>query len=751
MPVLILTTEISPFLVLEDASVLTALARLDETRLHVVFVVRVDGSLVGTLSDGDFRRWILQQGVPSLDACCGDVAFRGCVSASTGSSAKQIRALMTEGVDVIPLLDERGRVVSLARRRSRSLEIGGRRISAEDPVFVIAEIGINHNGSQAIGRQLVDSAAESGADCVKFQMRDMKSLYRTGVSAAGGEDLGVEYTLDLLAESALSNDELLSLMSYAETLGIVSLCTPWDLESARILSEYGVPGFKVASADLTNHPLLEYLAGTERPLIVSTGMSIEGEILEAVELLQRASSAYALLQCNSSYPAAFKDLNLRYMLRLGELGNCAVGYSGHERGSHIAVAAVAMGARIVEKHITLDRNGRGNDHVVSLEPSEFTEMVSAIRDVESALGTDRPRILTQGEQLNRLSLAKSLVAARPLVVGGRILPDDVEVRSPGRGLQPNRISELVGKTLSRNIEVGDFFYETDLQAAAVSARSYFVGRPWGLPVRFHDWEALATQSNPDFLEFHLSYRDMDVSLHELFREPLPYSLVVHSPDLFANDLILDLASRDEAVRAGSIAELQRVVNLTEGLQENFLGPLQPKVVVSMGGSSKNLPLPEDERPELYERVAAAVAELRTGGVNVLAQTLPPFPWYLGGQRFCNLFVDPNETAEFSRWSGIPLCLDVAHTKLACNYLGQSFSEAVEVLAPRAEHLHLVDAAGVDGEGFQVGDGEIDWSALCAQLERLAPRVSFIPEIWQGHVGGGQGFWIAMERLEQHLH
>jgi len=135
-------------------------------------------------------------------------------------------------------------------------------------------------------------------------------------------------------------------------------------------------------------------------------------------------------------------------------------------------------------------------------------------------------------------------------------------------------------------------------------------------------------------------------------------------------------------------------------------------------------------------------------VRLCAQTLPPYPWYMGGQLFCNLFVHPRDTAEFAEKYSRRLCLDVSHSKLAANFVGMPFSEAVELLAPHADHLHLVDATGVDGEGVQVGEGEVDWALLGQQLDNLAPGVSFIPEIWQGHVNDGEGFWIALERLEQ---
>ncbi|MEI6622559.1 MAG: N-acetylneuraminate synthase family protein [Actinomycetes bacterium] len=743
---MLLERDVAQYLVLDDEPVEGALRRITANRSRVVFVVTGEGVLVGSLTDGDFRRWVVSTDTPSLQSPCAEVANRNCRTAREGAGAALVDGMFGDGVDIVPVLDDRRRVVAVARPRTKSFAIGGRGVSSRDPAFIIAEIGINHNGSLDAAKRLVDAAATAGADCAKFQMRDMEALYRSGTAGMAGEDLGVQYTLDLLAESSLTNEEMFAALDYTRECGLVPLCTPWDVPTARLLSDFGLPGFKVASADLTNHELLGVLGAVGRPLIVSTGMSTEAEIIESAELLRSMPSPFALLHCNSAYPSPYKDVQLRYMDRLAELGECLVGYSGHERGSHVVIAAVARGAAIVEKHITLDRRGRGNDHVVSLEPDEFGSMVMQVRNIEEAMGTDRARSLTQGEQLNRLSLAKSLVASTDLPAGHVVTEVDLEVRSPGRGLQPNAKPRLLGLALARAVRAGDFFYDTDLKAT-VGPRAFTFDRPWGLPVRFHDYPELLPKSNPDFLEFHLSYRDMEMDLDLAVPEALDLDLTVHSPDLFHNDHILDLASDDEAVRDRSIADLQKVVNLTRALKPRFARASRPIVIVSMGGSSMHSPLPVADRPRLYERVASAVQSLDAEGVEIVAQTLPPFPWYLGGQRFCNLFVDPTETAAFSRDSGIRLCLDVSHTKLACTYLKVSFRDAVDVLAPISAHLHLVDAVGDDGEGLQIGDGDIDWVVLAEQLNRLAPGASFIPEIWQGHVGGGQGFWTALHRLE----
>src|SRR5690606_1492798 len=309
--------------------------------------------------------------------------------------------------------DARGRLQAVARQREpgEGVIIDGRRIAKDAPTFVIAEIGNNHNGSLELALRLIDAAADAGADCAKFQMRDMETLYggaKDGTAAA--ENLGTQYVLDLLARYQLPADDLFRCFDHARSRGLVPLCTPWDEASLARLDRYGLPAFKIASADFTNHGMLRTAAETGKPLICSTGMTTEPEIRQTTEVLQRTGAAYVLLHCNSTYPAPFHDVNLAYIRRLEQLGQCTVGYSGHERDIFVAVAAVSMGARVVEKHFTFDRAMEGSDHRISLLPQEFTRMVEGIRQVEEALGDDSPRRLSQGEMMNRVTLAKSVFA-----------------------------------------------------------------------------------------------------------------------------------------------------------------------------------------------------------------------------------------------------------------------------------------------------------------------------------------------------
>ena len=747
---MIVDRQIAPYVVRSDVPLREALRRIDSNNRGIVFCIDDDGVLEGVLTDGDFRRSCLELESVRMSEPVLNVAKLHIVSAPMDAAPNQVDGMLSDMIQMVPLLDGSGRIVGLARRRSATdvVWIGGRPIGPDRPCFVIAEIGINHNGSKERARQLIDAAAAAEVDCVKFQMRNLEALYReAALGKATAEDLGAQYTLDLLTRFALPPEVMLELFDYARSRDLTVLCTPWDLASLNMLEDYGMEGYKIASADLTNHQLIEEAAKTFKPLLVSTGMSSEAEIAETADLMRRHGTSYLLLHCNSTYPTPFKDVQLRYMNRLREVGQCEVGYSGHERGFHVPLAALALGARVIEKHITTDRSLEGSDHRVSLLPDEFKQMVEMIRQVEDSLNASTERRISQGEVMNRANLGKSLVAKRAIRSGETVTGDMIVVRSPGRGLQPNRLRELLGRRMRRDVEAGDFFYPSDMVDTVVEARAYAFRRPWGVTVRWHDFQRILAKTNPHFLEFHLSFRDVDEDFEAYFDKPYDRDLKVHSPDVFSGDHLLDLASEDPAHRDRSIFELQRVVDLTRALKPYFVKADCPMIVVSLGGLSTTSFLVRDRVMRRYDLLADSLERLDSEGVEIIGQTLPPFPWYFGGQLFLNLFVNPTDTAAFCAAHGLRLCFDTSHSKLACSHFRWSFKEFVDAVGPHTAHLHIADAKGVDGEGLQIGDGDIDFPALRDQLDELCPKASFIPEIWQGHKNDGEGFWVALDRLE----
>jgi sialic acid synthase SpsE/sugar phosphate isomerase/epimerase len=737
------------FVVFAEDSILTALSKITANQRRLIFVVSESGILLGVMSDGDFRRWIESCSEIDLNQPVTAAMNPACRSAPEGTTSTVLGGMVSDQINALPLLDRHGRIVAIARAGERSLLLGNRRIGEDEPTFVIAEIGNNHNGNVDLAIQLIDEAVKAGADCAKFQMRDMKQLYvNAGKSDDISSDLGTQYTLDLLERFQLSDEELFRCFDHAASKDLVPLCTAWDEVSLAKLDAWGVPGFKVASADFTNHALLSSMAATGKPLLASTGMASEQEVRAGIRHLRDCDAAFVLLHCNSTYPTPFKDVNLRYLERLRELAGAPVGYSGHERGIEIPIGAVALGAVVIEKHITLDRTMEGNDHKVSLLPCEFTAMVKGIRRVRESMGTGGERTISQGELMNREVLAKSLVASCSIPAGTAITEEMVRIKSPGQGLQPYRLHDLLGRKLPVDKKPGEPFFPSDLESPVARPRAYNFSQPFGVPVRYHDIRTFSQVSNIDLVEIHLSYKDLDVNLSSVLAPQNELGLVVHAPELFAGDHTLDLCSNNKDYRQTSIAELQRVINISTELKSYFRCEGRVLLVTNVGGFSENRHLSGKELEPLRDNLQDSLHQLRgLDEVEVIPQTMPPFPWHFGGQRYHNLFVNAEFIREFCQDEGYRVCLDVSHSKLACNHLHVPFREFLEQILPFTAHLHLADAGGVDGEGLQIGEGEIDWPQVFQMLADLAPEASFIPEIWQGHKNSGEGAWLALERLE----
>ena len=510
------------------------------------------------------------------------------------------------------------------------IRIGDRLVGEGRPCFIIAEAGVNHNGSVQMALQLVDLAVTAGADAVKFQKRELKSLYPPALlEDPNSAEWAFQYMLPILKQTELSDDDFHTIKAHCDERGIRFMCTPWDEASLDFLEPLGLDAYKVASADIVNLPLLERLAATGKPLILSTGMATLREIERTVHFLKERDASFALLHCVSTYPAPFESLNLHFIETLKQFG-VPVGYSGHERGIAIPVVAVALGACIVEKHITLDRSLPGPDHAASLEPAGIERLIRDIRHTEQALGSPEKH-LSAMEMLNRHVLRKSLVATRDLPSGTVITRDMVKVKGPGKGLSPQRIDELLGARLERDVKTEEYFSEGDLRngVGATIDRS-LLHRVWGLKARFHDLPQVLAL-NPQLVELHFSEADVD---YPFTPPPTPYPqrLFVHAPE-FANSRLLDMCSPDDAVHEQAVCLLQRTVDKAVELAPHFQGPVA--VVIHVGGMSMDEPIKDTAR--LLRRAAEGFRKIDAKGLILLPENLPPRPWYLGGQWIQNVW------------------------------------------------------------------------------------------------------------------
>ena len=335
-----------------------------------------------------------------------------------------------------------------------------------DACFIIGEIGVNHNGSLDLARDLIDVAVKAGADAVKFQTFDAAKLVtRSAAKAKYQKDndgnQGSQY--DMLKRLELSESDLRACKAYCDENNIIFLSTPFDEQAADLLHNVGVNGFKVSSGDLTNIPMLEHIAAKNLPIIISTGMANLAEVEEAVSTIQSTSDApLAILHCISNYPANPAEANLRAMDTLHQAFGCPVGWSDHTLGDEVSIAAVARGARIIEKHYTLDVNLPGPDHKASLEPEAFADMVRKIRNVSKALGngikTPQPSEMETADVARR-----SIVSARDIKAGEIISQHDLICKRPGTGLKPNMMQYIVGQEATRDIEADSLLSLNDVR------------------------------------------------------------------------------------------------------------------------------------------------------------------------------------------------------------------------------------------------------------------------------------------------
>lgn len=336
-----------------------------------------------------------------------------------------------------------------------------------DPVLIIAEAGVNHNGDLGLARRLIEVAARAGADVVKFQTFRSDRIIASNAPKAAYQERATgsaESQLEMVRKLELSPEDHEVLRAHAEQCGIRFLSTPFDTESIGLLKAMGITLGKIPSGEVTNKPYLEEMARAFPELILSTGMCTVQEVRDAIDVLENAGAALdriTLLHCNTEYPTPMRDVHLRAMLTLGEIFGTSIGYSDHTLGVEVPIAAVALGATVIEKHITLDRSMPGPDHRASLEPEELTAMVRAIRNIELALGSP-VKEPSPSEWPNRAIARKSIHLHQAVKAGHTISADDLIMLRPGDGISPMRMNDVIGRKVRRDLPQGCKLTDEDL-------------------------------------------------------------------------------------------------------------------------------------------------------------------------------------------------------------------------------------------------------------------------------------------------
>lgn len=334
----------------------------------------------------------------------------------------------------------------------KNIKIKDTSIGNEHPCFIIAEAGVNHNGSLNIAKKLVDAAKEVGADAVKFQTFKTDSIVTKSAPKAEYQEKfsNASSQYDMIKKLELSRDEFTELSDYAKEKGIIFLSSPFDEESVDLLDEIGVPAFKLGSGEITNLPLIEYIINKGKPLILSTGMASLCEIEEAITIIKDKPIDLILMYCVTNYPASVDEVDLNVMKTLQNTFKFPVGFSDHTMGIELAIASVALGAGVIEKHFTLDRNLEGPDHKASLEPREFKIMVDSIRNVEKGMGNGIKK-LTPDELSIKKMARKSIMAGRDIEKGEILKKDMLTIKRPETGIYPKYIDLIIGRKVNKPV------------------------------------------------------------------------------------------------------------------------------------------------------------------------------------------------------------------------------------------------------------------------------------------------------------
>lgn len=605
--------------------------------------------------------------------------------------------------------------------------------TTQDIIFIIAEIGINHNGSSSSARILIESAYQAGVNGVKFQYRNLDSAYASTAREIGDEILQTE-----IKRCYLKPEVLVELCLFAQskrmTCGI-SFFNHNDMNDfGESISQFDF--FKVPSAELMNEDLIATLLCTGKLIYLSTGCHEEVEVEKALGRLPE--SGWLPFHCISNYPTMRQNSRLGYISYLSSKWGREVGYSSHDDSWETCLLAMQLGATVIERHITLDKLDAGLDHSSSSTPDEFKRLVDFAKDFDLLLTGNGPRVTNQGEWLNRQNLGRSFYAKRSIRKGQKLVWTDLAYRSPNIGLGMSDIQQYIDLPIQNDILAGEVISQSIFSPPKVlpaECVAFAKAHRLSLPVRLHDYAQMQKMFPIGAFEFHLSYEELgrDLSVDN-FDSSNDYS--IHLPDYVNSTLLMDPFSADPEQRRLSLDVVERTVQFAEKLQQH-----NQKCVPIVGSFSivhQNLQTFHQQHTEL-------LMGYQDRGVTLSIQWLPPIAWYFGGSVRLNAMNSVLDV-ELLQKSQLPVCMDICHLIMCRNALGFSAHDIVNRLASNINHIHIADAAGIDGEGLAIGDGEPENIQLIKRM--LDFDCIKVIEVWQGHLDKGAGFYNALVAMSQ---
>ena len=600
-------------------------------------------------------------------------------------------------------------------------------------MYLIAEIGLNHFGNYSKALELVHAAQESGCNAVKFQYRGKDFFSKT-------EEMGSVLINDELEKSSISDTELQNLLLSAKKLGLDIGCSFFreeDIHRFENTTQIKLDFIKIPSPCFSDEHLVNTAYNFSKSLILSTGGHSEKEISNLLKKYKLRNTDY-VLHCISNYPTALGVQNLNFMAKLEEFTKANIGYSSHDTDWEVCLLAMAWGATAIERHICIDKNDEGLDISSSSTKAEFTKLSKFGKSIDAIKGSGQ-RVVNQGELLNRQNLSIGLYATTDMEAGTLIDISKFRQQSPGTigiDIEQVRKGNLV---LQESIKYNQRLEKSHLEKQSdqsAGLKHLFERIDIGIPIRPHDMHELIASIKPHRVELHLSYRDVLTITEDIsnFLKNLDSALrySIHLPDYISKDKLFEPFSENKSDQENSV----EIVNKCQAIASAIYDLTSTKV--NIVGS---FPLIDQIDPLFYKKIYEFQSDRSNHKYTILPQWLPYKAWYFGGAVNVNSFNSIHAAEEIEKHN-LRICLDTAHLIMAANSRRFDMNIMLNKLLPFTNHLHLADAFGEDGEGVEMGGGELGETAkLC-----LTSGIPIIIEPWQGHLAGGDGFKRCLSKL-----
>lgn len=590
----------------------------------------------------------------------------------------------------------------------------------------ISEIGINHKGSIDVAKKLIDISAKNKCWAIKFQYRNIEKFYKSS------NEIGDEMILDEIKRSYLSLTKLKTLKKYAHSKGLkvgISFFNRKDFEEI-IKTDRDYDFFKIPSAEFSNFDLIKAVSKENKLIVMSTGGHNLKQIKNNINKYKFLKKS-AYLVCTSNYPAEIGSQNLSVIGELKKNKEIVVGYSSHDKNYEIPIIAGYIGAEIVERHITLNKQGDGLDDSTSSDPDELNKIMYLLNSYQNVMG-DSKKPINQGEILNMQNLGTSLYAKKDIEKNQKVSLQDFEVKAPRIGLSINEWDSQTKKILTLPISQGSVLTSSHFKKEVkVSENKLKLLNELkiSLPIRFHDLEMILNKFQLDNFELHLSYKEVDMLKNYKNTKLLENKkITIHLPDYLNKHTLFNPFSDNKKIKSDSIKMIETVTDFYQNVStktNNFI------LVSSIGVNSYS------EKEEFYLNLKKLIDKYKKQNINYLPQWLPKKAWYFGGSFDTEVFSD-YEDIELINLYKINICLDIAHLIMSANSSKADWKEWYGNLINFSKHLHVSDSIGEDGEGVEFGEGQLDNLEDILKLDQTK-----VLEVWQGHLNNFTGFSEAL--------